>query len=112
MISRVLTAGALALALSGLSQFAAADTSKAICEFYNHGEMKKDRTGPCTVARDGDEMEIELYKGKTYTFKPEEKRNGRYIDQDGNRLAEEKDASWKYTYKWKNQRLIVMYPGD
>ena len=74
--------------------------------------MKKDRTGPCSVVKEGGEIEITLYKGKVYTFKPEEKRKNRYIDQDGNRAAEEKDADWKYTYKWKNQRLIVMYPGD
>lgn len=106
------TCTALAFFAVGVAPFAAAETDKAICEFYNHGEMKKDRTGPCSVSRDDGELEIKLYKGKVYTFKPEEKRKNRYIDQDGNRLAEEKDTDWKYTYKWKNQRLIVMYPGD
>ena len=98
--------------VAGTATVASADTERAICEFYNHGEMKKDRTGPCAVEKDDGEIEITLYKGKVYTFKPEEKRKNRYIDQDGNRAAEEKDADWKYTYKWKNQRLIVMYPGD
>lgn len=90
-----------------------ADTvsGKAICEFYNHGDMKKDRTGPCSMTRAGGEVDIELYNGTKYIFTPEEKREGRYIDQDGNRLAVEKNADWKYTYKWKNQRLIVMHPG-
>ncbi|WOJ94747.1 hypothetical protein R0135_06165 [Congregibacter variabilis] len=100
------------LVASGFSAMASAETDKAVCEFYNHGKEKKDRTGPCTVSREGGEIEIELYKGKVYTLTPEEKRSNRYVDQDGNRAAREMDAAWKHTYKWKNQRLIVMYTED
>jgi hypothetical protein len=40
----------LAVALTAclcISQGAVAEEKKAVCEFHNHGDLKKDKTGPC-----------------------------------------------------------------
>jgi len=86
----------------------AADEKKAVCEFRNHGDLKKDRTGPCTFESSDEEIRITLANGDRYRFIEERKRKGHYIDQDGNRLDVKESGGYKLTYRWKNQRLIVM----
>ena len=85
-----------------------ADEKKAVCEFHNHGDLKKDRTGPCTYSSSDEEIRIKLANGDVYRFIEERKRKGHYVDQDGNRLDVKKSEGYKLTYRWKNQRLIVM----
>lgn len=91
-----------------LPQIAVADEQKAVCEFRNHGDVKKDKTGPCTFASSEEEIKIKLNNGEVYRFIEERKRKGHYIDQDGNRLDVKKSDGYKLTYRWKNQRLMVM----
>ena len=98
----VITAGAIA-PLPGI----AADGRAAICDFYNHGDYKKDRSGPCRFDEDSDEVRIKMRDGKSMRFIPEAKRKGHFVDQDGNRLDVQHDNDYKRTYRWKNQRLIV-----
>ena len=85
----------------------AAEGQAAICEFYNHGDLKRDRSGPCSISDGSDEVTIDLDNGETYRFIPERKREGHYVDQDGNRLDVKHNNDYKRTYRWKNQRLIV-----
>jgi len=80
---------------------AAADEKAAVCEFHNHGEIKKDRTGPCTYAASDEEIRIKLANGEVYRFIEERKRDGHYIDRDGNRLDVKGRGSYKLTYRWK-----------
>ena len=108
MNTRHFMATALLLVMAGAGQAANADTRKAICEFHNHGDLKRDRTGPCTFTEHSDRIEVKLANGKTYRFMPEEKRKGHYVDQDGNRAAVKREHGYQLTYQWKNQRLLVM----
>jgi len=96
------------VAIASISNGAAAEEKKAVCEFHNHGDLKKDKTGPCTYASSEEEIRIKLANGEQYRFIEERKRKGHYIDQDGNRLDVKKSGGYKLTYRWKNQRLIVM----
>lgn len=86
---------------------ALAEGSAAICEFYNHGDFKRDLSGPCTIAESDANTVIKLKSGDVYTLTPEQKRKGHFIDQDGNRADIKRDNDYKRTYRWKNQRLIV-----
>ena len=101
----------LAVALAAcfcISQGAVAEEKKAVCEFHNHGDLKKDKTGPCSHTSTDEEIKIKLANGEVYRLIPERKRKGHYIDQDGNRADVEKSGGYKLTYRWKNQRLVVM----
>jgi hypothetical protein len=91
-----------------ISQGAVADEQKAVCEFHNHGDLKKDKTGPCTYASSDEEIRITLANGEVYRLIEERKRKGHYIDQDGNRADVKESGGYKLTYRWKNQRLVVM----
>jgi hypothetical protein len=96
----VATAGLNAPAMS-------AEGDPAICDFYNHGDYKKNRSGPCKIAESSEKTEITLSNGDVYTLIPERKREGHFVDQDGNRAAVKHDNDYKRTYSWKNQRLII-----
>lgn len=109
LITASLSATVALAALGGgmASPEASARERASICEFYNHGDFKRDRSGPCTIDESSGEVSIKLRNGSTMRFIPEQKRKGHFIDQDGNRLAVKHDNDWKRTYSWKNQRLIV-----
>jgi hypothetical protein len=100
LLAVVTTAGLTAPAIS-------ADGDPAICDFYNHGDYKKQRSGPCKIAESGEKTEITLNNGEVYTPIPERKREGHFVDRDGNRAAVKHDNDYKRTYSWKNQRLIL-----
>ncbi|EED30540.1 hypothetical protein NOR53_622 [gamma proteobacterium NOR5-3] len=87
---------------------AASENKAAVCEFHNHGDLKKDKTGPCQYSSDKEEIKIKLSNGEVLRFVEERKRKGHYIDQDGNRLDVKKNNDYTLTYRWKNQRLVVM----
>jgi hypothetical protein len=108
MLKTVLTVASILIPGLFLTQNAIADEKKAICEFYNHGDLKKDRTGPCTFSRNDEDIKIKLANDKVYRLIEESKRKGHYVDQDGNRLDVKESGGYKLTYRWKNQRLIVM----
>jgi hypothetical protein len=108
MKKRTALVAALVAATVSLSQGTVAEEKKAVCEFHNHGDLKKDKTGPCTYASNDEEIRIKLANGELYRFIEEKKRKGHYIDQDGNRLDVQESGGYKLTYRWKNQRLIVM----
>jgi hypothetical protein len=91
-----------------VSPGAVAEEKKAVCEFHNHGELKKDKTGPCTYTSTDEEIKIKLANGEVYRLIEESKRKGHYIDQDGNRADVKNSGGYKLTYRWKNQRLTVM----
>jgi hypothetical protein len=105
MFAKSLIAAAALLAAFLPASGAFAEEKKAVCEFHNHGDLKKDRTGPCTYNANDEEIRIKLANGDVYRFIEERKRKGHYIDQDGNRLDVKGKDSYKRTYRWKNQRL-------
>jgi hypothetical protein len=55
----------LAVALTAclcISQGAVAEEKKAVCEFHNHGDLKKDKTGPCGYTSTDEEIENQIGK--------------------------------------------------
>jgi hypothetical protein len=108
-VTASLTAG-IALAAVGTGFFASAAAAEArasICEFYNHGDFKRELSGPCTLDESSEEVNIKLNDGSSMRFIPERDRKGHFIDQDGNRLDVKHENDWKRVYRWKRQRLIV-----
>ncbi|MEE4146601.1 MAG: hypothetical protein V2I26_17485, partial [Halieaceae bacterium] len=64
-------AGSLAVAAScGFTQITWADSMDATCEFYSHGDKKKDRSGPCTFSQRQGYVDIGLTNGKTFNLTP------------------------------------------
>jgi hypothetical protein len=98
----------LTLAAAGLyGPLAVAEGKAAICEFYNHGDFKRKLSGPCRISESKEETQIKLNNGEVYRLIPEAKREGHFVDQDGNRADIKHNNDWKRTYGRKNQRLIV-----
>ncbi len=102
--SSLLFAGA-----SALSSVALADTTKANCEFYSHGDKKSDRSGPCTFSQRQGYIDINLANGKSFDLKPGEKAN-HYKDQDGHKVRR-KEAANGATFQWEHKRVVVSFNG-
>lgn len=92
-----------------MSAVALADTTKAHCEFYSHGDKKGDRSGPCTFSQRQGYIDINLANGKSFDLKPGEKAN-HYKDQDGHKVRRQESANGA-RFQWEHKRIVVSYNG-
>ncbi len=87
---------------------AAADSSRAECEFYHHGDHKKQDSGPCQVSQRSGYVTIRLASGKEFELKPANKPH-RYHDQKGDDVRLQDIKSGSSTYKWDHKRIEVRW---
>ena len=88
---------------------AAADSTAAQCEFYGDGDLKKDRTGPCTFAQRQGYLDITLTNGKVFSLSPG-KKPGVYRDQEDHKVVRKHESDKKDVFKWDQKKIVVTFP--
>jgi len=106
--SNLIFASVLTVAVSVFASVASADSADANCEFYSHGDKKKDRTGPCTFSQRQGYIDITLSNGKTYSLKPGEKA-GHFKDQEDHKVVREEVSGNKQVYQWDQKKIVVQF---
>lgn len=106
--SKLIFASVFAMVTTVFAGAAAADSADANCEFYSHGDKKKDRTGPCTFSQRQGYIDITLSNGKTYSLSPGEKA-GHYKDQEDHKVVREEAGGSQQVYKWDQKKIVVHF---
>ena len=104
-----IAAMALPLALPAAAQSAATSSAAATCEFYGDGDLKKDRTGPCTFSQRGDYLDIKLVNGKVFSLSPGKEPN-KYRDQEDHKVTRKHESDKKEVFKWDQKKIVVTFP--
>ncbi len=104
----LVSATGLILALSSPLSFA--DSSKAHCEFYSHGDKKAGRSGPCTFSQRQGYVDITLANGRAFDLKPGDKAN-HFRDQDGHKVKRESSGGSDQVYHWEHKKIVVSFGG-
>lgn len=103
----------VALAITALPatyQGAMADSTKAHCDFYSHGDKKSDRSGPCNFSQRQGYVDITLANGRSFDLKPGEKAN-HFHDQEGHKVKRESSGGSNQVYHWKHKKIVVSFGG-
>jgi hypothetical protein len=90
------------------TQAASADSSAATCEFYSHGEKKKDRSGPCSFSQRQGYVDIGLSNGKTFNLTPGNKPD-HFKDQEDHKVVREQGNGGSQVYKWDEKKIVVTF---
>lgn len=99
------------LAVAGscaFTQVALADSTDATCEFYSHGDKKKDRSGPCTFSQRQGFVDITLSNGKTFNLSPKDKPD-HFKDQEDHKVVRKKASGNEQVYKWDQKKIVVTF---
>jgi hypothetical protein len=91
-----------------LTPVAFADSTDASCDFYSHGDKKKDRSGPCTFSQRQGYVDIGLTNGKTFNLSPGEKPD-HFKDQEDHKVVREKASDNQQVYKWDEKKIVVTF---
>ena len=102
------SAAGLVLALS--APFSVADSTKAHCDFYSHGDKKSDRSGPCNFSQRQGYVDITLANGRSFDLKPGEKAN-HFHDQEGHEVKRESSGGDNQVYHWEHKKIVVSFGG-
>lgn len=92
----------------GFASMTSADSSGATCEFYSHGDKKKDRSGPCTFSQRQGYIDITLTNGKTFSLSPGKKPD-HFKDQEDHKVVREKSSGSRQVYKWDQKKIVVSF---
>ncbi len=103
LASSILIAGSCAF-----TQLAWADSTDATCEFYSHGDKKKDRSGPCTFSQRQGYVDIGLSNGKTFNLTPGNKPD-HFKDQEDHKVVREQGNGGSQVYKWDEKKIVVSF---
>ena len=101
----VLSAVALALAITAFTPAARADTREATCEVRKDGEKQKGKSGPCTFGQRQGFIDIDLKNGNTVALRPADKAN-HFKDQYGNKVVRTQSGGNYQAFKWDNGKHI------
>ncbi len=97
--------------ITGMTQTAWADSTRARCELHKHGEVKQNASGSCTFSQRQGYVDIELHNGDTYSLSPGNQAN-HFKDQKGDKVERAGAGGNSQTYKWKHKKIIVTFNGD
>ena len=97
--------------ITGWSQMAWADTTKAKCEVHKHGEVKQNASGRCKFSQRQGYVDIELHNGDSYSLSPGHKAD-HFKDQKGNKVVRHSAGGNSQTYKWEHKKIIVTFTRD
>ena len=103
----VLPAIVLAMAMSGWTHIAKADSLEANCEVRKDGEKQKGKSGPCTFGQRQGYIDIDLRNGDTVSLSPTNQAN-HFKDQKGNRVVRTGTGSDRQDYKWEGGRRVIV----
>jgi hypothetical protein len=104
------TSSLLIAAACTLTPTALADSTEAHCEFYSHGDKKKDRSGPCTFSQRQGYIDIGLSNGKTFNLSPGKKPD-HFKDQEDHKVVRKNESGNKQVYKWDQKKIVVSFGG-
>ena len=90
------------------TQAASADSTAATCEFYSHGDKKKDRSGPCSFSQRQGYVDIGLSNGKTFNLTPGNKPD-HFRDQEDHKVVREHGDGGSQVYKWDEKKIVVTF---
>ena len=90
------------------SEVASADSTAATCEFYSHGDKKKDRSGPCSLTQRQGYVDIALSNGKTLNLTPGNKP-GHFKDREDHNVVREESDGGSQVYKWDQKKIVVHF---
>ncbi len=99
----VLMAGGFAF-----TQVASADSTAATCEFYSHGDKKKDRSGPCSFSQRQGYVDIRLSNGKTFNLTPGNKPDHFKVQED-HKVVREQGNGGSQVHKWDEKKIVVSF---
>jgi len=103
----VLPAIVLAMAMSGWTHIAKADSLEATCEVRKDGEKQKGKSGPCTFGQRQGYIDIDLRNGDTVSLSPTNQAN-HFKDQKGNKVVRTGTGSDRQEYKWEGGRRVIV----
>ncbi len=86
-----------------------ADSTQASCEFRSHGDLKKDRSGPCSFSQSQGYVDITLKNGKTFNLSAGNKAN-HFKDQEDHKVVRTSEGSTQ-KYKWDEKSITVSFDG-
>jgi len=102
----------LAMAMSGWTHIAKADSLEANCEVRKDGEKQKGKSGPCTFGQRQGYIDIDLRNGDTVSLSPTNQAN-HFKDQKGNKVVRTGTGSDRQEYKWEGgKRVIVTFASS
>jgi len=111
VLKRVVAAVITLAAITAMTQTARADTAEAMCEVRQHGEVKRNASGPCTFSQRRGYVDIKLRNGDTYNLSPGNKAS-HFKDQKDRHVERTSAGGNSQTYKWENKKIIVTFNGD
>jgi len=91
-----------------LTQLAWADSTEATCEFYSHGDKKKDRSGPCSFSQRQGYVDLGLKNGKTFNLTPGNKPD-HFRDQEDHKVVREQGDGGSQVYRWDEKKIVVTF---
>jgi len=103
-----IAASALMASSFVFSEVASADSTAATCEFYSHGDKKKDRSGPCSFSQRQGYVDIGLSNGKTFNLTPGNKP-GHFKDREDHKVVREESDGGSQVYKWDQKKIVVHF---
>lgn len=101
----------LLAAMTGLSQTVLADSTKADCSMFRHGEEKPNASGACNFSQRQGNIDIKLHNGHTVSLTPMGEAD-HYKDKDGHRVVQTREKGDTHRYKWDDKYLVVDFNSD
>ena len=101
----------LLAAMTGLAQTAVADSTKADCSMFRHGEEKPNASGACNFSQRQGNIDIKLHNGHTVSLTPMGEAD-HYKDKDGHRVVQTREKGDTHRYKWDDKYLVVDFNSD
>lgn len=105
--SAFLSACLVAIGLSGWLSTAHADSAEAFCEVRKDGEVKQDRSGPCTFSQRQGYIDLDLRNGVTYSLSPGKNAN-HFKDQKGNKVIRTQAGGSTQEFKWEGGTKVIV----
>jgi hypothetical protein len=105
--STFLSAGFLALAMTGWVAVAKADSMEATCEVRKDGEKQKGKSGPCTFGQRQGYIDIDLKNGDTLSLKPTGSAN-HYKDHNGNKVVRRIAGGNRQEFNWEGGKRVIV----
>ena len=97
------------LSLAAAASQVMADSTKAHCDFYHHGDKKKEASGDCLFSQRQGYIDIRLKSGKEWSLSPHGEAN-HFRDQDGHKVKRRNEGDTQ-VYKWEQRSIHVHFNG-
>ena len=87
-----------------------ADQAQADCEVHEHGDRKKNQSGPCEFSQRQGYIDIRLNNGTVYNLSPQGADS--FTDQNGKNVRRTEASDNMHKYKWNHKNIVVRFNGS